>query len=150
MTEPQQTPAEALEAIRQSRATVREAVRDQKGAARFALIYSSIAAVMVGGQVFSAPFNVFCSAGGAVAFGLLARSWSQRTGVWISGVTPKKARWVAFGLGAVMLALMLIAVWAGRSGHLWAGLPLAAAGFGSAWGGSALWMKVFLAETCDQ
>ncbi|CAN5353097.1 hypothetical protein BH09PSE1_BH09PSE1_27960 [soil metagenome] len=150
MTEPEQTPAQALEAIRQSRNQVRETVRDQKGASRYALIYSAIAAVMVGGQVLSMPLNVLCSAGGAVALALLARSWSQRTGVWVSGVTPGKARWVAIGLGALMLALMLAAVWAGQAGRLWAGLPLGALAFFLAWGGSVLWVRVFLAETRDR
>ena len=94
MTEPQQTPAEALDSIRRSRAVVADKVA--KGSWTYDLIYSSIGAVMVAGQVAPLPFNVLASAGGAVAFALLARKWAQKTGVFVSGVTPKRASAAAF------------------------------------------------------
>jgi hypothetical protein len=150
MTDPDQSPAEALEAIRRSRDVVREAVRDPRGATRYTLIYSTLAAIAVGGQILPTPLNVLCSSGAAIGLALLYRGWTERTGVQISGVSPKRARWVAWGLGAVLIALMLVAIWAGWNHHLWIGLPLVAVAFVAAWIGSQLWTKVFLAETADR
>lgn len=147
MTDPQQTPAEALEAIRKSRTVVAGAVAHNSKT--YTLIYSSIAAVMVAGQVLPFPLNVLASTGGAVSFALLARKWAQKTGVFVSGVTPKRARWVAFGLGAVFVVLMLSAVWAGRAHREWLGIPLGVVAFLLAGAGSRLWLRVFLAETRD-
>ncbi len=151
MTDPQQTPTpgpvEALEAIRQSRASVAD--RMGKASWTYDLIYSSITAVMVAGQVAPLPFNVLASAGGACAFALLARKWAQRTGVFVSGVTPKRARWVAFGVGGVVVVLMLDALWAGRVHHEWMAIPLGLVGFVTALIGSRLWMRVFRAEIQD-
>jgi len=150
MTDPDQSPVEALEAIRKSREAVREAVRDPKGSTRYTLIYSTLAAVAVGGQILPAPFNILCSSGGAIGMALLYKGWADRTGVQISGVSPKKARWVAWGLGAVLVSLMLVAIWAGWHDQLWIGLPLTVVAFVAAWVGSRLWTKVFLAETRDR
>ena len=147
MTEPEQTPAEALEAIRKSRAAVADTVAHNS--LTYDLIYSSIAALMVAGQVAPFPLNVVASAGGAVAFAVLARKWAQKIGVFVSGVTPRRARWVAFGLGAVFVVLMLASLWAGRAHHYWMGLPLGVAAFATAWVGSRLWLRVYRAETRD-
>lgn len=150
MTDPQQSPAEALEAIRKSREAVREAVRDPKGSTRYTLIYSTLAAVAVGGQILPSPFNVLCSCGGALGLALLYKGWTERTGVQISGVSPKRARWVAWGLGAVLVGLMLVAIWAGWHDQLWIGLPVTVLAFVAAWIGTRLWTRVFLAETADK
>lgn len=148
MTDPQQTPAEALEAIRKSRTVVAGAVAHNSKT--YDLIYSSIAAVMVAGQVLPFPLNVLASTGGAVAFAVLARKWAQKTGVFVSGVTPKRARWVAFGMGAVFVVMMLAALWAGRTHRLWMGIPLGVVAFLLAGVGSRLWLRVFQAETRDR
>lgn len=147
MTDPQQTPAEALESIRQSRAAVAD--RMGKTSWTYDVIYSSITAVMIAGQVAPLPFNIFASAGGACAFAFLARKWAQKTGVFVSGVTPKRARWVAVGLGGVVAVLMLAALWAGRAHHAWMAIPLGLIGFVAATIGSRLWMRVFRAEIQD-
>jgi hypothetical protein len=148
MTEPQQqTPAEALEAIRQSRAVVADKVAHNSRT--YDLIYSSIAAVMVGGQVAPFPLNVLASTGACVGFVVLARKWAQKNGVFVSGVTPKRARWVAVGLGAVFVVLMLASVWSGQAGKAWLGIPLGVVAFLLAGAGSRLWLRVFRAETQD-
>lgn len=147
MTEPEQTPAEALEAIRKSRAAVADTVAHNS--LTYDLIYSSIGALMVAGQVAPLPFNVLASAGGAVGFAVLARKWAQKTGVFVSGVTPKRARWVAIGLGAVFVVLMLTGIWAGRAHYYWMALPLGVAAFATAWIGSRLWLRVYRSETRD-
>lgn len=141
------SPAEALDLIRKSGNAVRAAVSDGKAALHDALIYSAIVGVMVGGQAFDLPFNVFCSAGGVVGLGLLAKAWSDRTGIWISGVSPRRARWVAIGLGAVLLVLTLVGLHFGRQQQILAGIPVGIAAFAIAMAGSWLWIRAFLAKT---
>ena len=152
MTEPQQTaphqsPAEALDSIRRSRAAVADRVA--KNSKTYDLIYSSIAAVMVAGQAAPFPFNVMASTGACVAFVFLARKWAQKTGVFVSGVTPKRARWVAFAMGAVFVVLMLASLWSGRAHREWLAIPLGVVAFLLAGVGSRLWLRVFRAETRD-
>ena len=126
-----------------------DAVRDRVSQAswRYDLAYSTIAAVMVGGQAAPMPFNVLASAGAAAAFALLWRGWSEKTGVSITGYSPKRARWVAISLGVIFAGLMIAGLYAGRTGHAYWGLPLAVAGFVLAMAFSRLWVKVYRAET---
>ena len=138
-------PRDALASIRASQDTVRDRVL--KTSWRYGLLYSTVAAVMVGGQVAPVPFNVLASGGGALCFVLMWRTWSDKHGVQVSGLSPKRARWVAISLGVIFMGLMLTGVWAGRAGHPIVGVPLAIAAFGLAYGFSALWMRVYRAET---
>jgi len=147
MTEHEQTPAEALEAIRKSRAAVGEAV--SRNSRTYDLIYSTIAGLMVAGQAMPMPVNILASAAACVAFGLLARKWAQRTGVFVSGVSPKRARWVAFGMGAVFVVLMLASMYFGRTDRAWLGIPMGVVAFLLAGAGTRLWGRVFRAETRD-
>lgn len=147
MTDPQQTPAEALASIKQARAVVADKVANNSRT--YDLIYSSIAAAMVAGQAAPFPFNVVASTGACVAFVVLARKWAQRNGVFVSGVTPKRARWVAFAMGAVFVVLMLASLWAGRTHQAWMAIPLGFVAFQLAGWGSRKWLRVFRAETQD-
>lgn len=147
MTQPENNdPAAALAAIRQSQAVVHDKVA--QGSLRYDLTYSAIAAVMVGGQAAPLPFNVLASGGGALALALLMRSWTQKNGVMVMGTTPKKARWVAYGVGALFLILMGLSLYAGRRGDMiWAPFALAAIAFVCALALSRLWFRVYRAET---
>ena len=145
MSREPETHDQMLAEIRRSQEAVRS--RIAKSSWRYDLIYSTVAAVMVGGQAAPLPFNVLASGGGALAFALLWRSWAEKSGVSITGLSPKRARWVALSLGAVFAVLMLAALDAGRNGEpLWA-LPLAAIGFVAALAFSRLWLRVYAAET---
>lgn len=139
-------PAAALAAIRQAQSVVHDKVA--QGSWRYDLIYSTVAAVMVGGQAAPLPFNVLASGGGALALMLLMQSWARKNGIMVTGVTPKKARWVAFGLGGLFLILMGLSVYVGRRGDMiWAPFALAAIGFVCALAMSRLWFRVYRAET---
>ncbi|MDP1736461.1 MAG: hypothetical protein Q8L23_03365 [Caulobacter sp.] len=145
MTDPK-TPAEALESVRKSRAAVAE--RLATGSLSYDLIYSALVAGMVAGWAAPRPWPIIVIGACTVGLALLARHWARRRGLWVSGVTPVRARWVAIGLGAVMVGLLMVAVALSRSGdQVPAILGLAAAAAAIAFAASRLWLKVFRRET---
>ena len=138
------TPAEALASIRESGAAV--AARMGEKSWTYDLIYSSLLAVMIGAHAFPSPIGVLGSAFGGLGVALLARKWSERTGVFVSGVSPRRARWVAFGLGVVLVAMIGAVIWGRAQGLWWLPLPLAAAAFLVGLVSSRLWWRVYRAE----
>lgn len=137
--------AESLRALTQAR----EAVADRLD--REAGWYDPLYALLVGGMIASQalpfPYGTLAIAMLLLPLVLLYRVKQRRSGVRMWGITPKRARWVAVGLAAVCLCLMLGATWLGLNGHrLLAAAtmgPLAAA---VAFIGSRLWRRVFRAE----
>jgi hypothetical protein len=105
---------------------------------------------MVGTQALALPFNVLGSTLGVVVLSALFRHEARRTGLSVTGLSPRRARWVAIGLGALFLPCMLGLVWAGRElssthlAQLVAGVMVAV--FAIALIGSRLWRRVYRAE----
>lgn len=150
MTDDQPTPAEALAAIRDSRRAVQR--RIAAGSWRYDLSYSAILAMMVGSQVLDMPLNTLGVAIGVLLLAVLFRREADRLGVSITGLSPRRARWVAIGLGLAVLPLMLAAIAASRLIEDGAALALVAIGlmvttFGLALAGSRLWLRVYRRET---
>ncbi|MFK0299842.1 hypothetical protein ACIQTU_11565 [Brevundimonas sp. NPDC090276] len=138
-------PAAALASIREAQAVVHDKLA--QGSWRYDLIYSFIAAVMVGGQAAPLPFNVLASGVGALSLALLMRAWSEKNGITVLGTSPKKARWVAYGVGALFLILMGLALYAGRRDDLvWAPYALTVIAFVGALVFSRLWLRVYRTE----
>ena len=135
---------EALAAIRRSQEAVRQ--RATRGSWRYDLSYSAIAAVMVAGQALSIPFNVLASAGGALCLALLWKRWSDKNGVSVTGLSPRRARWAAVMVGLLLGALMLGALYLGRTDQAPWALALGAAAFVIALLLSRLWMRLYLTE----
>lgn len=142
------TPAEALAAIAASRKTVHDRVSTHGW--RYDLAYSAISAGMVGAQSLDSPFNVTSMTLGVLALVLMFQAEARRTGVKVTGVSPRNARWVAIALGAVFAGAMLGVVMARRLVDP-IQLPLVvaavmAAAFVIALFGSRLWRRVYRAE----
>lgn len=142
------TPAEALEAIARTRSEVRE--RIAAGGWRYDASYAAIMAGMVGGQALEGPFNVLASSLGVLALAVIFQHETRRTGVRITGISPRNARWVAIGCGLVFAAVMLGLVWLRREAdHLPVAL-IAGGGalvtFVAALIGSRVWRRVYRAE----
>ncbi len=135
---------QALADIRRSQEAVRR--RTAQGSWRYDLSCSAIAAVMVAGQALPIPFNVLASGGGAVCLALLWRRWSDKNGVSVTGLSPRRARWVALLVGLLLGALMMGALYLGRTDHAPWALALGAAAFVIALVLSRLWMRLYLAE----
>lgn len=137
--------AEALASIRQSQAILHRQVA--KSSWTYDVIFSAVAAAMVAGQALPFPGGPVASCAGAAVLAGMARGWARRRGVWVSGVTPKRARWVAIALGLAMGVLMLSSVAAGRAHMVWPPIGLAVLAFAVALYASRLWMRVYRRET---
>lgn len=145
MTDPKDA-VEALETVRRSRAAVAE--RLTVGSVTYDLIYSGLAGGMIAAWVAPTPWPPVIMGVCSLGLGLLARSWAQRKGVWVNGLSPARARWVAIGLGVAIGGLAIGAVWLSRQG----GQALAILGLGLltaviAFAASRLWLRVFRRET---
>ena len=139
------TPAEALAAIRDSRAAV--ARRASEDSRTYDIVYSGIVALMISVYVFPSPVGVLGSSFGAVALALLARKKAERTGVYVSEVRPRRARWVAWGLSLILVGIIVAVIWGSHAGLWWLPLPLAAVAFVASLVGLTLWRRVYRAET---
>lgn len=146
MTDPHADPAEALALIRQSRSAVQ--ARVSAGSWIYDIVYSLLIGAMVAAVALPlAGFLIVDAVCGTALVGL-ALWWRRRTGVWVSGVTPPNARWVAIGVGFGFVALVLGGVvLVHRAGVPWAPLPLGAVAAVGALIASRLWLKIYRAET---
>ena len=148
MTDPHQTPAEALAAIEASRKAVHDRVAT--GGWRYDLTYAVIAAGMVAGQAFDVPYNVLASTMGVLGLSIIFQRESKRTGLRLTGVSPRWARWVAIGMGllfaAAIVGLALIRRESPQTSiTLIAGIA-AVVTFVVALIGSRIWRRVYRAE----
>ncbi len=144
MTDDQST-EDALKSIRNAQAAAGD--RFSRDSWSYDLPYSLFVAVFVGGLGLTGPLNVIIPvlAGGALAG--LAWGWARKHGVWISGVTPRRARWVAAGLGIVIAVLAVVALGARlEGGGVFIGLAMAVAAFIVALVGSRVWRAVYRRE----
>lgn len=142
------TPAEALAAIAESRKTVHDRVA--AGGWRYDLTYAALVAAMVGGQAFDNPFNVSVSTLGLLGLVLLFQHEARRTGLRITGVSPRHARWVAIAIGLVAAAVIVGVTVVRRQSPgtdvaVVAALAAAAA-FVAALVGARVWRRVYRAE----
>lgn len=137
---------EALDAVRLAQGKVSEQVAHANW--RYDIVYSGLVGVMIASQ--GLPFPWGTATIGICVFGLvmLAKTWADRTGVWVSGVTPKRARWVAIFLGLLLGGMMVGVLLLTRKTGLWQ-IPVGAGIVGAliAYGASHLWWRVYRAET---
>ena len=146
MTNEHLDPAEALALVQRSRTAVVE--KADEGSWPYDLCYAGIAAAMVAGWALPSPFPVLNIGLCCGLLALLSRSWAGKTGVFVNGATPKRARWVAFALAATVGVAMVGSLYLARErGLWWTPLLLAVVAFAAALGGSRLWRRVYRAET---
>jgi hypothetical protein len=136
--------AGALAAMDEARAALLERVA--WGSWRYDLIYSALAAVMVMGQILPLPLDLVVDAVVVAGLVVLARWWRARTGVWISGATPTRARWVALAIGALAALGCVAVVIAARHGQGWIAFFVGPSIGLLALSGSRLWRRVHREE----
>jgi hypothetical protein len=143
------TPAEALAAIARSRREVHDKIATHGW--RYDLCYSALVAGLIGSQALDQPFAVAGTSLGIAGLIIIFQQETRRSGVRVTGVSPRQARWVAIGLGLVLATVMIGVVFLKH--EVGPDLPLVpitlavmAAVFALALIGSRLWRRVYRAE----
>jgi hypothetical protein len=137
-------PAAALAAIDDTRAATLE--RMSAISWPYDLIYAALAASLVGVQALPFPVNVAGDAAVVVGLAALVRWHRARTGVWVSGLGPWRARWVSLAIGLIAGVAAIAVSVESRRGEAWVGLPAALAVGLGALVGSRLWRLIFKGE----
>ncbi|MDC7684942.1 hypothetical protein PQU92_16785 [Asticcacaulis sp. BYS171W] len=136
---------DALDALRAGRMAA------VAGVNRYGWSYDLIYAVLVGSlivvQVLPLVMRMPLMGGLLVLLAAVFVKWTRITGVRITGFSPRRARWVAVGLGAVITPLVLFVLWIGyKGGPAWVAPVAGLVGFAVALTGSRLWRRVYRAE----
>ena len=134
-------PHEALASIAEARAEVGKTLEYPVA---WDFYYGGVVAVMVGGAGLPQPWSTVTLLLSLGALFFMVRWWRARTGWWVNGYAPPRARWVAWGLVAVMMACMGLSFWTRLfDGPMWA--PFVGAGVAgvAAMIGGRLWMRAY-------
>lgn len=145
-TEDNPSAAEALESIRSSRAQLAGHV--SKASWNYDFKYSALVGGMVAGQGLPFPWHLVATGVFVLLLVLLLRGWVQRTGVMVTGLTPRRARWVAIGFGLLMGVAMVGVLLGTRKTGLWI-IPVGGGVVSAVLAliSSRLWWKIYADET---
>lgn len=139
-------PHEALAAIQAARVDVPGAVDYPIG---YDLLYGGACALLVAGQGMPQPWSFIVLPIAMAGLALMVAGWRKRFGWWVTGYSPKRARWVAIGLGLVLLGLIGLSLYGRGVGPDWLFLVSGALGFFASIAGSRLWMHVWRKELAE-
>ena len=138
-------PHEALAAIRAARADF----PDGGNSIGYDLFYGGACALLVAGQGMPRPWDFVVLPIALAAFGLMIMWWRKKYGWWVSGYSPKRARWVAFALVAVLVGLMGLSLYGRYVGPHWLWVVSGGIAFVAAVVGGRLWMRVWRKELAE-
>lgn len=139
-------PQEALASIQAARSSVAAQTDYPIG---HDLIYGAVCALIVAGQGLPQPWSLIALVVALAGIAGLVQWWRKRFGWWVSGYSPKRARWVAFGLAALFIALIGVSFWGREQGLWWIALATGPAAFVLAVGGGRMWMYVWRKELAE-
>jgi len=139
-------PHEALAAIREARADFPGSVDYPVG---YDLLYGAVCALLVAGQGMPRPWSFIALPIAMAGLILMIVGWRKKFGWWVSGYSPKRARWVAFALGAVLVGLIALSLYGRGPGPDWLWMVSGGIGFVAAIAGSRLWMHVWRKELAE-
>ena len=135
---------DALASIDAVRATAGDAFSRHSWS--YDLVYSLLTAVFVLSFGMPVPYQPLVAAVAVGMLILLAWGWARKHGVWISGVKPKRARWVAAVIGLVSAGLSVATMAAAHEGFPLFAAPAAVAAFIAALVCSRWWRAVYRRE----
>ncbi len=134
-------------------ASIQAARTDFPGAAGYPvaydLAYGAACGLLVAAQGMPRPWDFIALAVALGGFVLMILWWRKKFGWWVSGYSPKRARWIAFGLVAVLLGLMGLSLYGRNVGPDWLYMVSGGLGFVSAIVGGRLWLHVWRKELAD-
>ena len=139
-------PKDALASIREAREGVTGTLAYPVG---WDIAYGAICGGLVASQGLPVPWSMLVLVFALAGLAICVQWWRNRVGWWVSGYSPKRARWVAFALAAVLVGLMGLSIWGKYAGIVWMPLATGAAGFVLAIVGGRLWMHVWKRELSE-
>ena len=139
-------PHEALASIQEARAALPGAVDYPIG---YDLLYGAACGLLVAGQGMPDPWRFFALPIAMAGLVLIIAGWRKKFGWWVSGYSPKRARWVAFGLVVVFVGLVGMTLYGRTVGPSWLYLVSGGIAFVAAIAGSRLWLRVWRAELAE-
>jgi hypothetical protein len=138
-------PREALASIRDARAGFPVG----GDSIAYDLFYGAACGLLVAGQGMPRPWDFIALVIALAAFALMIMWWRKKFGWWVSGYSPKRARWVAFALVAVLVGLMGLSLYGRYVGPDWLWMVSGGLGFVFAVAGGRLWMRVWRRELAE-
>lgn len=106
--------------------------------------YALACGLLVAGQGFPTQYGLLTITVALAVLVVIMRKWQAKTGVWVNGYRPRRARWAAFALAAILIGLMGVSIWFGRLEEIyWVPVVngILAAGFGFV--GMRVWMRLY-------
>ena len=140
------TPQEALASIQAARTGIAPPTDYPIG---YDLIYGLICALLVAGQGLAQPWSLIVLVFAMAGLGGLVQWWRKRFGWWVSGYSPRRARWVAIPLAVLFVGLVGVSFWGREQGLAWISLVTGPIAFVLAIGGGRLWMHVWRKELAE-
>ena len=140
------TPHEALASIQAAREGLAQPTAYPIG---YDLLYGAVCALLVAGQGMPRPWSFIALPIVMAGLILMIVGWRKKFGWWVSGYSPKRARWIAFALAAVLIGLMGLSIWGKAAGIVWMPLATGAAGFVAAIVGGRIWMAIWRRELAE-
>lgn len=139
-------PHEALASIQAAREGVAPPTDHPFG---YDLIYGALCALLLAGPGMPQPWSTITPFIALIGFGVIVVWWRKKFGWWVSGYSPKRARWVSFGLVAVFMGLISLSIYGKSGGPDWLFFVSGGLGFVAAIVGGRLWMRVWRKELAD-
>lgn len=140
-------PREALASIAAARAEVGKTLEYP---VTWDFYYGGVIALMVAGAGLPQPWSVLTLLVSLAGLGFMVHWWRARTGWWVNGYSPRRARWVAITLAVVLTGCLGLSLWTRfGDGPVW--LPLAAGALAGLAGviGGRWWMIVYRKELAE-
>lgn len=113
------------------------------------LFYGLVCGLLVAGQGMPQPWSFIVLPFALGGLAGMVMWWRKKFGWWVSGYSPKRARWVAIGLAAVMIGLMGLSIYGRHVGPSWLFVVAGVLGFVAAIAGSRLWLHVWRRELAE-
>jgi len=139
-------PREALASIQAARSGVAPAADYPFG---YDLVYGAACALLLAAPGMPGLWSTLALAVALAAFAGMIIWWRKKLGWWVSGYSPKRARWVSFGMVAVFVGLVFLSLHGRDEGPDWLFLLSGGLGFVTAIVGARLWMRVWRRELAE-
>lgn len=139
-------PQEALAAIQAARSSVAPDIAYPIG---YDVLYGAACGLLLASQGLPMPWSMVALALSCSGLALMMTAWRKKFGWWVSGYSPKRARWVAFALLPVFLGLLGLSLYGRYVGPWWLFIVSGGIGFVVAIAASRLWMRVWRKELAE-